>query len=615
MIQKMTDKHYSIWQNLQWFKVQRRGVADALRWWLPGNLLLQLSVTLVSAAVPALLVRLLGQKTSLPALALVMIGIGLGLGCLQFCQAVLNTFMRMKGTAVRNEMFTIDGSDYLHIPYVAAADAQVRAKRAESMSYGYGSDDSGVGVFYNTLVQTLANGLLILVDAVILGGASWWIAAAIIGTTLLAFYPQESFQHFRRQQQKVMEDLWTPREYVQRSSFREENGKDIRLYHMADWYQSKYDQFVTATNQAQTKIEWRQFLVRTGSALLTLVRNAVGYGLLIILAVNKQLSISQFTFYFTLLSTVGVTVEAVLEQYGLLKGANTDINTGRRFLDWAEAVIHDMPRGKTVPHFDQRSPLTVAFDHVTFTYPDGQTPVLRDISFTLAGGERVALVGLNGAGKTTITMLMMGLLTPDSGKITINGVDIQTIPPATLRSYFAPVFQESTVLAGSVAYNVAMTQDYDAQRVRRVLTEVGLTDAVANLAHGLDTELTNYIHDDGVTLSGGQTQKLMIARALYRDAPILLLDEPTAALDALAESALYQNYQKMAADKTSLFISHRLASTRFSDRIIFLQHGQIAASGTHDQLLAGCPDYAALYRTQSQYYTEQETSQEAAQDV
>lgn len=615
MIKKMTDKHYSIWENLRWFNIQRRGIADHLRWWLPSILVIQLGITLVSAAVPALLVRLLGQHTGLPLVALLMIGIGLGLGCLQFSQAVLDTFMRMASSAVRNEMFATDGGDYLHIPYVAAADAQVRAKRAESMNYGYGGDESGVGVFYNTLVHTVQNALMILVDAVILGQASWWIAGVIIATTLLAFYPQQSFQRFRRQQQKVMEDRWTPGKYIQRSSFQEENGKDIRLYHMAGWYQGKYDQFVAATNQTQTKIERRQFWVSSGSALLTLIRNTVGYGVLLLLMVNKQVSISQFTFYFTLLSTVGMTVEAVLTQYGLLKGANTDVNTGRRFLDWAEAVIQDMPQGKTVPHFDARKPLTVVFDRVSFTYPDGTAPVLNDISFTLHAGERIALVGLNGAGKTTITMLMMGLLTPNSGTITINDINIQDIPPATLRSYFAPVFQESTVFAGSVGYNVAMTRDYDEQRVRNALAEAGLTADIDKLAHGLQTELTNYIQDDGVTLSGGQAQKLMIARALYRDAPILLLDEPTAALDALAESALYQNYQKMAAGKTSLFISHRLASTRFSDRILFLQQGQIAASGTHEELLAHCPAYAALYRTQSQYYTEKQTGQEAVQDA
>jgi ATP-binding cassette subfamily B protein len=615
MIRKMADKHYTIWQNLQWFKIQRRGLADEVKWWLPGILLIQLGVTLISAAIPAVLVRLLGQQTGLPTLTLVMIGIGLGLGCLQFGQTVLDTYMHNATSVVRMEMFTKDGADYLHIPYVAAANAEVRAKRSESMNYGYGGDNSGIEIFYNALVHTALNSILIVVDALILGWASWWITLIIGITTVLAFFPQQSFQQYRRFQQKVIEDSWSPRTYISRSGFREENGKDIRLYHMANWYQGKYEHFVEATDSAQMKIERRQFWISTGSALLTLIRNAVGYGALIVLMVNHQLSISRFTFYFTLLSTVGATVEALLKQYGLLKGANTDINTGRRFLDWADAVIHDMPKGKAVPSFDRHKPFTVSFDHVTFTYPDGQVPVLKDISLTLKAGERVALVGLNGAGKTTITMLMMGLLTPDKGTITINGVDIQSIPPATLRSYFSPVFQEGTVFAGSVAYNVAVTRDYDAQRVRAALSEVGLTADIAKLAHGIDTELTNYIQDDGVTLSGGQTQKLMIARALYRNAPILILDEPTAALDALAESDLYQNYQKMAAGKTSLFISHRLASTRFSDRILFLQHGQIAASGTHAQLLAHCPAYAELYHTQSQYYSEKQTPEEAVQDA
>ncbi|ERL64501.1 ABC transporter ATP-binding protein [Schleiferilactobacillus shenzhenensis] len=613
-MEKMTEKHFSIWQNLPWFKVQRHGFADAVRWWLPAIVVIQLGVTLISAAVPALLVRLLGARTGLPTLLVAMIGIGLGLGCLQFGQVVVDAFMQQKSVSVRLEMFTKDGADYLHIPFTAAADAQVRAKRAESMTYGYGGDTSGVGVFYGALVHTVQNAFLILVDALILGGASWWISAAIVATTVLAFYPQQSFQRFRRAKQKTMEDQWNPRSYVQHSSFQEENGKDIRLYHMADWYQQKYEHFVDLDTVANRSIERRRFWVRSLSALLTLVRNGVGYGLLVFLAVNQHISLSQFTFYFTLLTTVGTTGEAVLTQYGLLRGANADINTGRRFLDWADDVIKAMPQGKTTPNFGT-APLTVVFDHVTFTYPDGAAPVLNDISFTLHGGERVALVGLNGAGKTTITMLMMGLLTPDKGTITINGVDIQTISPAALRHYFAPVFQESTVFAGTVGYNVAMTHDYDPAKVKAAIAEADLTDAIAALPHGIKTELTTYLHDDGVTLSGGQTQKLMIARALYRDAPILLLDEPTAALDALAESALYQHYQKMATGKTSLFISHRLASTRFSDRILFIQHGQIAASGSHDELLAKSPEYAELYHTQSQYYDEDQSSEEAAQDA
>ncbi|EGF47899.1 multidrug ABC transporter ATPase and permease, partial [Lacticaseibacillus rhamnosus MTCC 5462] len=246
--------------------------------------------------------------------------------------------------------------------------------------------------------------------------------------------------------------------------------------------------------------------------------------------------------------------------------------------------------------------VTITFSHVTYRYPEAKSASLNDVSFTLTAGQKLAIVGINGAGKSTLARLMMGLLHPTEGTITINGLDAKLIPLAARFALFAPVFQETIVLAQSLADNVAMINHPDATRVMSALKAANLDALVATLPQKAATPMTRYTSDDGVELSGGQAQKLMLARALYRDAPVLILDEPTAALDAIAENEIYQDYAQLAAGKTSLFISHRLASTRFCDRILFMDHGQVLESGTHEQLMAKAGHYAHMYQIQSKYY-------------
>ena len=207
----------------------------------------------------------------------------------------------------------------------------------------------------------------------------------------------------------------------------------------------------------------------------------------------------------------------------------------------------------------------------------------------------------------------MGLLHPTEGTITINGLNANLLPLAARFALFAPVFQETIVLAQSLADNVAMTNQPDLKRVTQALKAANLETFVDTLPQKTATPMTRYTSDDGVDLSGGQAQKLMLARALYKDAPVLILDEPTAALDAIAENEIYQDYAQLAAGKTSLFISHRLASTRFCDRILFMDHGQVLEAGTHDQLMAKAGHYARMYQIQSKYY--QPNVKEASADA
>lgn len=248
---------------------------------------------------------------------------------------------------------------------------------------------------------------------------------------------------------------------------------------------------------------------------------------------------------------------------------------------------------------------TVEFKNVSFKYPHSDTWVLKNLNLTIPHCSTLALVGLNGQGKTTLVNLLTGLYMPQKGSITIGGVDIRDISKKSLRDTFAVVLQDVNIMAMTVGENIALSEQYDANKVWQVLDQAGLKDKIASFDKGLDTPLLKVIEPDGKILSGGENQKLGLARALYHGGQMMVLDEPTSALDALAEEKIYQEFADMTKGKTALFISHRLASTRFCDQIALLQDGAIQEVGTHAELLTKKGLYWDIYETQASYYKEE----------
>ena len=243
-----------------------------------------------------------------------------------------------------------------------------------------------------------------------------------------------------------------------------------------------------------------------------------------------------------------------------------------------------------------------AFHDVSFSYPGTNIPVLEHVTLSFAVGEKTALVGRNGAGKTTLIKLLCRLYEPTSGYITLNGIDIRKYSYKEYTQAFSVVFQDFHLFSLPLDENIAAGTEIDEAALPSSLAKVGLTDRVQQLPQGVRTRLYNN-NGSGVDLSGGEAQRTAIARALYKDAPFVILDEPTAALDPIAEAEIYEQFSQMTAGKTAVYISHRMSSCKFCDRIIVLDHGRIAEDGTHDTLLANHGIYANLYETQAQYYT------------
>jgi ABC-type multidrug transport system fused ATPase/permease subunit len=248
----------------------------------------------------------------------------------------------------------------------------------------------------------------------------------------------------------------------------------------------------------------------------------------------------------------------------------------------------------------------VEFEHVSFKYPNANKYVFEDLSFRIEPSEKLALVGVNGAGKTTIVKLLTGLYRPTSGRILINDIDYTQFSIEDLHKLFGVVFQDIEPLAVTIKENIAASSsDIDEKRVEMALRQVGLWDKISQYEKGIDQMLLKIIDEDGAVLSGGENQKLMIARAIYRSGTqMIIMDEPTAALDALAEEKIYREFDQIMQGKTALFISHRLASTLFCDRILLLDGGKMVEEGTHDELLSHDGLYAHMFKTQGKYYQE-----------
>ena len=333
---------------------------------------------------------------------------------------------------------------------------------------------------------------------------------------------------------------------------------------------------------------------------LTFLRSGIAYWYLISLTLGQGLPTSEFLLYFSAVSGFTAWITGILEQLTTLHQQSLELSTIREFLEYPEPF--SMEGGKSLPNGSYE----ITLEHVSFRYPEGHRDIIHDLNLTLRAGEKLAVVGLNGAGKTTLVKLICGFLDPTEGRVLLNGQDIRDFSRRKYYELFSAVFQSFSVLESTAAENVAQSvKGLDRERVSQCLAQAGLSEKVKALPKGMNTHIGRKVFPDGVELSGGQLQRLMLARALYKDAPLLILDEPTAALDPIAESDIYRKYSQMTAGRTSLFISHRLSSCKFCDEILVFQDGNIVQQGSHEALSQVPGKYRELWQAQAQYYTTQ----------
>ncbi len=442
-------------------------------------------------------------------------------------------------------------------------------------------------VSYGGILTTLHPVILILL------AISYWITWQI--NKKINVYIQSR----RDEQAEVSKGL----NYLVRNAMDLAGAKDIRLYGIQGWFKHIGDVLLDKQDGVLKDVAKRQLFSAVVSALLVFVRDGAAYALLIYKVVQGEVSVSNFLVYFTMISTFANWISGVLSNY-----TNLDLDN-RGFCDFREYMEQEnqtnMGEGAPLPQREEW-PCELELRNVSFSYAECDESTIRNVNLKIKAGERIALVGLNGSGKTTMVKLICGLLHPTEGEIMINGVKSTDFNRDEYFKLFSVIFQDVHLLPISIACNITLQQEDEQNMIKlqKCLEQSGFLDKINCLPDGLNTFLVKNVNEEAVELSGGETQKLLLARALYKEAPVLILDEPTAALDPIAENELYLQYRDMTQERTSIFISHRFASTRFCDRIILMERGTIVEEGSHEQLMEKNGRYAELFNVQSQYYQE-----------
>ena len=517
----------------------------------------------------------------------------------------------------------------------------------EALGVAAGGDWSASTRTFDGTLAILQNILCFALYSTVLGVLNPWVVLGLMALSMLNILVIEKglrFEDSMREREARHGRHWN---YILSAMGNMTAAKDVRIFGMHPWLGGIRDRAITEMEEDKKAYQrlhnWQQAM----NGLIGLVRDVAAYGYLIYSVSTGQIGVSDFVLYFGAVTGFSGFVTGMLYQVGDLKSARNATDYFRAYMALPEevseeesirAVTPDAQRNQTgamtcgehggqklmasvkagenfqgtdgrAAYAGQRFPAPgIVFEDVGFAYKkeDG-TPgekVLDHFNLTIAPGEKLALVGVNGAGKTTLVKLLCGLYQPDQGRILVNGRSRSEMESEEWYQMLSVVFQEQLVLPITIAENLSLQrrEETDDERAWAALEKAGLSETFARQKLTLDTFMKKTISRKGIELSGGQQQRLMLARALYKDAPLLVLDEPTAALDPIAESEVYESYLQHSRGKTAIFISHRLASTRFSDRIILLDHGQIQEEGTHEQLMKLGGAYAHMYQVQSSYY-------------
>lgn len=497
--------------------------------------------------------------------------------------------MRYAVMAFRKNLIT----DYTNIESLEGREKNKRAMEFYRSYYSSSSD------FIDTCNQFLVCIVGVITSLMLIYKINIFMILLIMITCVAEFF---LLRHLNKKEKGVKDargNIFVKFDYYYNLSKDLTAAKDIRLYGFTDYFLYAVAGLIKELEKI-TSIYMRQSVKVGGTrALLNLIRELVAYAYLTYLVFKNRLSVSDFIFYFGIITGFSNWITNAVFLYSNLERCCNDCAAFREFAQSKEGNTEK-------PNADFEKTESIEFKNVSFTYPSAENPTIKNMSFKVNEGENIAIVGENGAGKTTAIKLLCGLYYPTEGDILINGKSSKDFSSDSYFDLFSAVFQDYEFLPMTVAENICAKSDYDKERLYSALEQAGIADKIYSLDKKENSFMVKDVYKDAVDFSGGEKQKLLLAKAIYKDAPVLILDEPTAALDPIAENELYLKYNELTKGKLSFFISHRLSSTRFCDRILFISDGKIAEEGTHEELMALKGAYFKMYQLQSYYYKEAE---------
>lgn len=499
--------------------------------------------------------------------------------------------------------------DYIHkllyTEYANLENTEFITMRDTAKAQLYGGDvgEENVSVdlsnFLSSLNTMLATFLSMVFYAVMLGRKSVFITFVVVitGAAIYAVFSQSGKRNY--QYNEMISDAWRKAKYATDRAGDFLMAKDVRLYQMEGWLTGVTKKYIGIRRRYKGIVQRFDGEMEALVGLCAAIQRLGVYGYLIYEVLFYGMPASDLVLYAGMAEALSAGLNECFGHMRRIKQMSFSFSCIQKFLQYGKDTQEEaLPIKKEA--------VSIRLEHVSFRFPGMEKDILHDLDFEVESSEKLAVVGVNGAGKTTLMKLICGLLEPTEGRILLNGRDLKELAPDERYTWFSCAFQDVSFLPVTVKENISMRpeQETDSQKAAECLLMAGIREKIESLPKGMQERMEKNVNEDAVDFSGGERQKLVLARALYRDAPVLILDEPTAALDPLAENEMYQKYAEFAKGKTSFFVSHRLSSTSFCDRILLLNGGRVAEDGTHQELLEKGGLYAEMFELQSHYYKE-----------
>lgn len=551
---------------------------------------------IITAYIPKAMIDCINEGVTVGRLTLVVallsILVALTTWLTPFMQELLNGSARI----IRMRYAIMAFNKNLNTPYINIESLEGREKNKRAMEF-YRSYYSSSADFVETCNQMLVCLVGVVTSLALIYKINIIMILIILATCVGEFF----LLKFLNKKEKGVKDsrssIFVKFDYYYSLSKDITAAKDIRLYGFADYFVFSIAKLIAGLEEITSKYMHQSVKVGGTRALLNLMRELVAYAYLTYLVCQNKLSVSDFIFYFGIITGFSNWIMNLVYLYSNMERCCNDCAAFREFVESSE-------ENKNKPDIDFKDVHSIEFKDVHFTYPSAQKSTINNMSFKVNSGENIAIVGENGAGKTTAIKLLCGLYYPTDGDILVNGKSSSDFSSDSYFNLFSAVFQDYNFLPMRIAENICAASDYDKEKLYSAFEKAGIMDKINSLENKENSLMVKDVYKDAVDFSGGEKQKLLLAKAIYKNVPVLILDEPTAALDPIAENELYLKYNEMTDNKISFFISHRLSSTRFCDRILFIKDGTIAESGTHEELMALKGSYYKMYQVQSYYYKE-----------
>lgn len=551
-----------------------------------------------SILLPKLLIMemTLGEKARLESIFFIVLGYFIGSSITGFIKSYIIQTTYMKKCYLRMSFLRDIFSKLANMDYKYVEDPKFLDENGKALE-SCESNNNGVEGVYHKLFSVPAVILTVLILSIWIGSVSILILLGLLIKLATSMWLKRKVNFYEYNMKGDIQKQERKKRYYYETSYDFGYGKDIRIYNLKDRVLANYKEEINKFIYLKKLIANKEFVLGFFGLLSILVSDCLLYGILALKVVNGM-SIADFSMYLALIQQLAFSLNMLGEDLSFIYREAAYVYDLFVFLDkdlgdkgGSEKAIKD-------------DTLEIEFRNVSFKYPRTDKYIFKNLNLKIPKGQKLAIVGVNGAGKSTLVKLMTGLYKVDEGQILINGIPIDRFDKRELYSMFSVVFQDVNILAYTVEENVACkSSDIDREKVWSVLDKVGLGDKIRGFKKGLCQILLKIIDENGVELSGGENQKIAIARALYKDAALVILDEPTAALDPLAEAEIYEHFNTLVGGKTAIYISHRMSSSVFCDRILVIESGTVADFDTHKNLMEKKDSlYYKLFNSQAVNY-------------